>query len=820
MRIGGGQELDDLASDPKVRDALGELQQYLSDAIAPLMVADAVALLLKLPPQLTAAEIHVWTVSQYRRLGASVPLSDYLYHAMRKIHLLGEFTLVPGAELDAFLAGLKAHVLESCPPDDREVLRDNLEHLGEAQIAAASPVPILHRLAADHELLAAAGDVAAKDGGLRGRRFAQLVERLARLPAPASADAAVPAAGRGDFASQLLAVAARSAADGEEFREYREHLNEKGLSISMEELFRNLSRRLPDWVVPSAGEDRPAPVPATAQAMQRVVTLEQDPRESARRFQELVQAAIEQVNGGSLGRAVTMIDLAAAILAEKKVDAAFVQSYRDQAHASLDPQRLRRFSEDAASQPLLRRLMAFFPALAPDRLLDELQHEEARERRRLLLALLEAHGAPARALAVQRLQESITTFGDKDAYYQRNLLYLLRRIPRPADAAIEPELELAIRLSQPDHPGRLVKEALANLGQLKDERAERALVTRVGELESVLLKSGEARADRDELSSALDRAVFALARHGTPSALRAVVNHSLKRHPQLGDTTARLASLSGQDLSGDPELVHRLAQALVAETPHKVFGFVLRRSSPNLMHLIEALSATPSAEVRAVLAGLVERFPDEEFGVAAAKALAGGPVPVQSEEAKAASLAGDLEVFGLPTLLQNLSQSEATGTLAITDKSGAAIGVITLAGGKLGGCKSGHLRGEEALFQMIERPSEGAFSFVNRRDAGSSTDSHGEKPRDLVPIFFEAMRRYDEFQQACALVPDYACLKPTGSKPTRPADETDSALLHEVWRRASGGAAALECESGLQADSYRVRRLLAHWVEEGALEPR
>jgi hypothetical protein len=41
-----------------------------------------------------------------------------------------------------------------------------------------------------------------------------------------------------------------------------------------------------------------------------------------------------------------------------------------------------------------------------------------------------------------------------------------------------------------------------------------------------------------------------------------------------------------------------------------------------------------------------------------------------------------------------------------------------------------------------------------------------------------------------------------------------------VWQRAYSGAPALECEKDLPVDSYRVRRMLAHWIEEGALEPR
>jgi len=321
--------------------------------------------------------------------------------------------------------------------------------------------------------------------------------------------------------------------------------------------------------------------------------------------------------------------------------------------------------------------------------------------------------------------------------------------------------------------------------------------------------------------SVLDRAVFALARLGTPNAIRAVVNHGLKRSPQLGATTARLTALSGINLSGNLEAVDRLVQAIRAELPHKIFGFLLKKDWSVLRQLIEAVSATTAPPVRAVLADIVQRFPDEEFSQAATRVLSGMDVPARpagQEPAHAARLSGDLELFGLPTLLQNLSQSATTGVLTITDPVGEEIATVVLEAGKLHECAAGHLRGATALFQLIERPTPASFQFVDRAPSGAG--EAGEDALDLIPLFFEGTRRYDELQQASTLVPDYACLRPTGSKPTPPSDEDDANLVRAVWQRASSGVAALECENELAVDSYRVRRMLSHWVEEGSLEPR
>src|SRR6478752_271333 len=90
----------------EVREALDELHQYLSDFVPPLVVADSFQLLLRYSPELMASNIHSWTVSQYRG-GTEIPVSDYLFHAVKKVHLMGEFKLVPQGPFETFLTELK-----------------------------------------------------------------------------------------------------------------------------------------------------------------------------------------------------------------------------------------------------------------------------------------------------------------------------------------------------------------------------------------------------------------------------------------------------------------------------------------------------------------------------------------------------------------------------------------------------------------------------------------------------------------------------------------------------------------------------------------
>ena len=124
--------------DPDVREALSELQRYLSDTLAPLMVADSVNLLLDYPADLAGNEIRAWTTAQFRS-ARPAPVSDYLYHAVEKLHAMGQYQLVPQDALQRYLEDLKPLVLELCPAADRALLAQNLGRLGKTDSILSAP---------------------------------------------------------------------------------------------------------------------------------------------------------------------------------------------------------------------------------------------------------------------------------------------------------------------------------------------------------------------------------------------------------------------------------------------------------------------------------------------------------------------------------------------------------------------------------------------------------------------------------------------------------------------------------------------------------
>ncbi len=840
--------------DPDVKEALLDLQRYLSDSLAPLMVADSINLLLDYPAALAATEVQAWTVAQFRGRGQNVPIADYLYHAVEKLHAMGQYELVPRDPLRRYLDDLASSLLAFCPPTDREVLRQNLGRLGQTESVLAAPVEMLHR---QGTTVTASGS-AQSTSGERAiplapatvsdlRHLSMLLERLGPLDAlPAAGGAAVapgaaapfPVAGtapgatgvvpygalvqspREALVAQILAVAAIASRSDGELGAALERLRAAGVNVPSGEVIRTLGRSIPPWPLSLPSEPveqalSSARASAT-QAIRRVVTLPQDQEEVGKRFHEMVAAAVEQLNQGSLTRASRMFDVAEKLVVENKITPLSLDSARRKAQDAVDLERVRSLGEDARNQQALARILAFFPGLSVGSLVQELRVEEKRERRRLLLALLEIYGPEARSRALDLLRE-LAAAGppDQDWHFKRNLLYLLRKSPRAADEPPDADLEALVPFADPSLPPPLVKEAVAGLAAIKHERAEAALVTLVQGLESILVKKGDAPFDEAELQPLLDRGVSALARFGSATARRVVVEHGLKRKSGLGDAGARLAELASQDLTDDPELVSLLLKSARAEMPFKVFGLTLKKREDRLSPIVEALSGTPTQAVRKVLEEIIEKHADAPAAKAAARALAAFEAPKAADEGQA-SLMGDLAIFELPALLQSLASTEVTGTLTLREAGGAVVGRFLLENGRIRSSETGILRGDDACYQLFERPTGGTFAFV--RQAALPPARDGEPAREVVSLLLEGMRRYDDFQRFSALVPDGIVLTPTGTKPSTDPEETDGAIQKAVWTKASAGATPKAIESAVAADSYRIRRLLVRWVEEGSLK--
>lgn len=806
-------------SKEEVEAALFDVQRYLMDQIPPITATEAVEILMTQPPALLMQQMNAFAVEQGRIQGAS--MADCLFHALKKVHMISTLRLIDHASLERYLNRVIPLALAACPETDRETLKVNLANLRNS-LQFVTPVSAVE-LGVPPEAKKKTGVALSEVAANTARRFSLVIDRLLRkvgsgAAAPASPEEPQPGVPAEQPVAELMSMAADSSDSEEELNQFLETLKPLSGGKQAADIISVLASSVPGWeiVSPAAGA-KPA---KSIQAMHKIISLTKDQTVSTTRLRGLMMSAMEQFNIGSIGAAASMLELADVVITEKKVDANTVERIRGDALNAMSSEQLKKYTENKDKHPILRKVLGFFPKLRKETLFAELRGEEKPERRRAVLALLEAYGSEGREAALQELEKELKLHpGEADTYYLRNLIYLLHRIPRDSDDSLPKEFELLKRASDANQNVYVIKEAVIPLGNIKTDEAVKLLTTRLAEFEVMLLRSKDGTPyPVEEIQKLLDRIVNALAKIGTPAALLTAARHGMRANPVLGDTRARLAALSQYDLSFDEQTVSIIVKAIREDLPAgKLLGRLIPKKQPPPVRLIEALSGTRSEVVEKLFADIAANYPAEDVGRAATAALenlasAGKPVSAARE---AASLTGDLQFFGLPSLMQSLSDNQATGIVTLTGRQGT-VGKLLFVHGQFGDAQASHLRGVDALYQLLERPIVGSFAFVPAQPESVRTKN---APQPVMGLLLEGMRRYDELKQVCVVAADDLVLRPTATKPSPPPDESDPAIIREVWVKASKGGKIAEWESQIAADAYRIRRLIAHWIDQGALQP-
>src|SRR5204862_3504701 len=195
-----------------------------------------------------------------------------------------------------------------------------------------------------------------------------------------------------------------------------------------------------------------------------------------------------------------------------------------------------------------------------------------------------------------------------DTYYLRNLIYILHRVPRESDDGLDKELDALSRSSARGQNIYVIKEAATALAQIKSDACVKLLTMRLAEIEATLLRSDTSTYPMEEMQKVLDRIASALARIGTPAALRTLARHGMKTNVLLGDTRARLASLSQHDLSFDEETMNLLIKAVREDLPSGLFGRLILKKQPSTIRAMEALSGTRSDAVDQLFREIAEKY--------------------------------------------------------------------------------------------------------------------------------------------------------------------------------------------------------------------
>lgn len=877
-----------------------QLEDYLNDTLAPLQVAERVVDYLTRDPEGANQVILRWADQQLNLNLHAIPVSDLLYHALKKIQVFEDLGLADAERIDGLLATAAAHARSFCPQDELADFDANLARLHENS-RMLKTVELLHRAGLeldadeppleeepgdlnelrkkvaegrssapakpepsepardganaveaksesdegmpfpDHrsaELLAARrkahpdlGSIRQEQVALGLKRFSMLVDTLERATQrPRDAE-------RNPWVTHLLSSAALGARNHQEFREYLDRLKKLGLQdLHMEQLVRSVAETLPDWYL--EGDSPAQPQSAATVAMERIVDLTEHETDKSERLKEIVTTAVEHFNRRRLGSALTLFELAERLLKSSDLSSLTEKQIRASARSALLMGPFRKFVASREKHTQLRRVLNFFPDLRVEGLVRRLLKEQNRRNRHLIMDLLRIHGKEAREAVAELLISSTTLSGREwPWFFVRNLIRILREVPARADAVSDFELAAVESYADPIHAIQVVREAVAYLGTVPHPHALEALVRMFYSYREAAsnLRRG-AGTDMAKIQSlTLTYLLRAESAHARGTALDAILVDS-RRTPENFQLLSVLGSVN---LTNDRHTLDRLLhtirlrlprpgvagtlQALRLHLPRegwmgKIRGFSSTKEAA-LQSLIQALAGTPAPEVHKILTQIEGLAPSENMIRLAQKARRS--LEERSFEIDPASrsiLSGDLEVFGLPNVIQSLKYNEASGTLVIEAKQSSRTAAVRLLHGRFVDAKAGALRGVEAFYLLMERPLASSFRFV--ADTGHQST---KSPQELQALLFEGMRRRDEFERLRLLIPDRARLElidKTVERPPRlPLDENDLGLAQQLWEvLAQGRWTAQKIDSKGLADPYRIRRLLSFWREGGYLE--
>ena len=117
-------------------------------------------------------------------------------------------------------------------------------------------------------------------------------------------------------------------------------------------------------------------------------------------------------------------------------------------------------------------------------------------------------------------------------------------------------------------------------------------------------------------------------------------------------------------------------------------------------------------------------------------------------------LAGRLEHFDLPTVVQTLASSGQTGVITIFDEERTTWAESLMQDGEIERARCGSLEGEDAFSEVFVRAPDGEFVF--RASEAPDADAFGDQPiqGSAASLLMEAMRLVDEVARFKSKLPD------------------------------------------------------------------
>lgn len=272
---------------------------------------------------------------------------------------------------------------------------------------------------------------------------------------------------------------------------------------------------------------------------------------------QLVDLGIALFNDDFLYQSVQIFAVIRELCTEYEIKIYEVKQFQDKAEL-FNVQKLEDYTTTRAGCLLVKQALCLFNYWRPERLLAQLQIEESRRVRRMLLKALECYGRDIYGLLIRELSSRAQTM---QWFYARNLAYLLGRVTCDSEVAKNQVVDLLNGFWQPSAHRSLVNQIVTTLGYLGTEKACDLLIKR--------LRALEPQFDKDAQTSDLcQKIVSALISIESDKALEAAIDFSQKNE-KLGQQVEKFSKifLSDQMLQSLAGKIRKELQRLKFSSP-------------------------------------------------------------------------------------------------------------------------------------------------------------------------------------------------------------------------------------------------------------
>lgn len=180
-------------------------------------------------------------------------------------------------------------------------------------------------------------------------------------------------------------------------------------------------------------------------------------------------------------------------------------------------------------------------------------------------------------------------------------------------------------------------------------------------------------------------------------------------------------------------------------------------------------------------------------------------------------LAGKLEFFDLPTVVQTLVSARQTGLLTIGDGVAEPFAEVVLLDGRVDRARCGILEGEEAFYQLFQSDDQSEFFFRTVEDPDPDIISMVRISRSAMSLLMEAMRLIDEFPGVRARLPDPEKKLKAQSRSLEWKDGATAFIAQQVLDRLRNAKPIEDLINVVPCSTFTLYRVAAELFESGQI---